>query len=672
MSGLVAALSREQGTGSTGPSSLALLTHLPAYRSSHVALDGIWMGVTGWPWSASLAVSGGAADGGGAHPMLAAMVAGVIVNRRRLAGELGLVASDGQADLALAAYRAWGARLFDRLEGSFALVVHDVARGLTLAGTDPDQGSVLHLTRLGDDVLLATEAKAFFADPRFSARLDPQAFADLVTLGHGLGPSTLFEGVRRVPHGSHLEIEHDEVRVVRHWKVEDLLGAHLRGGEYVDHLAATIRELTREAFDGQGIIFPLTGGVDSRLIAAAAPAWAHPLAFTFGTGEDADSVRGRQIARARSFAYHVESLDPEYLVASAATTVWLTEGQLNPSANLTGSLMERFAPGPYFVTGIGGDLGRRYYKARHLLPFWSTLEGGDALFERRFLDHEPTYYGLPRALVGALFPHAGDELIAAGRADLLRSLEKTRGLPVVDRLDLYSAEEATPRAEVPQLTAAMPWLDVCAPLLTRRWIEAVLRGAASERIDDLVRLRLIRDLDLRVAMVPWTLTRLPLPASEPLVQALRVLARARDVRPESSAGGPAGAPNPLLQLKELIYSHGEQHDEWLRGPSRAFLTDLLLSGRLADRGLVRIDAVRELVDEHMRGADNSDALGHLLNIELWHRLFVDERPVPRHLPSPPGPGTATTSGEPERVGLMSEARDGDTGAVAGGPEGGRA
>ena len=310
-----------------------------------------------------------------------------------------------------------------------------------------------------------------------------------------------------------------------------------------------IRELAGYALAGDGVLLPITGGVDSRMIAAAAPEDARPLCFTFGDGADPDSLRGGQIAAACGFDHRLFDLDPDYIRDAAENTVWLTEGRLNPDENITGGLMAGMDAHCCFVTGIGGDLGRRYYKNRLLLPDWTFVDAGDREFERRFLMGEPTYYGIPSAEARVIFGPRADEYSGAALAELRRELLQTRGLPAVDRLDLYSALEATPRAENPQLTAATSWLDVRAPLLTRRWIEAVLAGAADERVDDLARLRLIRRLNPDVARVPWGLTRLAAPAKRDAAQGLPSRRAAEPQRAPRGRGPSVPVPAPVRRRR---------------------------------------------------------------------------------------------------------------------------
>ena len=63
---------------------------------------------------------------------------------------------------------------------------------------------------------------------------------------------------------------------------------------------------------------------------------------------------------------------------------------------------------------------------------------------------------------------------------------------------------------------------------------------------------------------------------------------------------------------------------WFRHEARDFLRDHLSPDVIESRGLFDRAFVARLLDEHDRGfADHSALLYGLLNIELWHRLFVD-------------------------------------------------
>ena len=357
MSGLVALLSGDGAAPERGAAALSILHHDEGFTSVHLADDGVWLGACGRPYEISAASDpdrAPSADGGAGRTV--AVVAGEVANAVALRRELGLPPQAAAAELALAAYRRWGAGLFERLEGIYALVVSEPARGATLAGTDAYGVMYLHVTRLGDDVLVATEAKAFLADPRFRPRLDSDSAACVVALGHEFGRG-LFDSVEAAPQGCHFAIEGTTVRTVRHWDPYRAVGVAggLRGEAYDELLAETVLELGAEAFAGGPCLLPLTGGLDSRLLAAARPPGADVRAFTFGEPGDPDCRRAGQIARVCGIPHQAVPFEPDYVARHALATTWLTEGRLTPAENTTGFQMPRSRRGPLRLGGVQRD-----------------------------------------------------------------------------------------------------------------------------------------------------------------------------------------------------------------------------------------------------------------------------------------------------------------------------
>lgn len=51
--------------------------------------------------------------------------------------------------------------------------------------------------------------------------------------------------------------------------------------------------------------------------------------------------------------------------------------------------------------------------------------------------------------------------------------------------------------------------------------------------------------------------------------------------------------------------------------------------RTLERGLFRADAIERLFREHTAGhRDHGNRIWRLLNLELWHRIFLDGESVP--------------------------------------------
>jgi asparagine synthase (glutamine-hydrolysing) len=68
---------------------------------------------------------------------------------------------------------------------------------------------------------------------------------------------------------------------------------------------------------------------------------------------------------------------------------------------------------------------------------------------------------------------------------------------------------------------------------------------------------------------------------------------------------------------------------WLRGPFRSIVEEFVLGERALDRGYFDRAALRRLVTENQSGrAEHGDRLWLLINLEIWHRIFIEgEKPA---------------------------------------------
>jgi asparagine synthase (glutamine-hydrolysing) len=66
--------------------------------------------------------------------------------------------------------------------------------------------------------------------------------------------------------------------------------------------------------------------------------------------------------------------------------------------------------------------------------------------------------------------------------------------------------------------------------------------------------------------------------------------------------------------------------EWLRGPIRDFVGDILLGQRARSRGIYRLEGLEKLMRTE---APFDRELWGVLCLELWHRAFIDGDFLPR-------------------------------------------
>jgi asparagine synthase (glutamine-hydrolysing) len=86
-------------------------------------------------------------------------------------------------------------------------------------------------------------------------------------------------------------------------------------------------------------------------------------------------------------------------------------------------------------------------------------------------------------------------------------------------------------------------------------------------------------------------------------------------------------PAEILDRPKMGF--GVPLDRWFRRELKDMAFDVLLGRRLAERGLVRREAVQTLLQEHVSGRYTWHyQIWNLLMLELWFQTFIDNRPLP--------------------------------------------
>jgi asparagine synthase (glutamine-hydrolysing) len=83
-----------------------------------------------------------------------------------------------------------------------------------------------------------------------------------------------------------------------------------------------------------------------------------------------------------------------------------------------------------------------------------------------------------------------------------------------------------------------------------------------------------------------------------------------------------------LVPREVVYrpkmGFGVPVGRWFRGEMKGFVSDILLSQRSLNRGVVKPEKIRQYVDQHTTGqVDHSFQIWTLLMLELWYQRFID-------------------------------------------------
>ncbi|WP_341209772.1 asparagine synthase-related protein [uncultured Sphingomonas sp.] len=433
-----------------------------------------------------LAVIGGAAATqpvATANLRYAAMLDGTILNHAALRDELRALghrfAGEGDAEVVLHGFAAWGPSLLDRLEGAFAIAVHDAATQTLFLARDRLGAKPLHLAMLPDGALLfASELKGLLAHPLLRRVPDAAAAADYLMLGYVPDDACVIAGVEKLAAGHFLLVERARpLRGARRWwalpdareaPAEALL-AELRGA------------VARGAGDARPVALLLGGLGDATVVALAAEASAKAVA-TVGVGVGLGDDGG--VAARFATAHRHAGLDD--LPALLDDLVAAFDEPCGDPAALAAIVAAR-GSGPVVMSGAGAsvlmDGGRwRRFARRERWRRWRWTPPGmgaaDADYaaavgaaETGAVDAQDSMRRFAAAWGG------GDPLDAALRTDLATRLPG-QVLTIADRAGMAAgAEWRTPFAD-PRLVAFVLSL----PAAVRRARTSPLAGAMARHL----------------------------------------------------------------------------------------------------------------------------------------------------------------------------------------------
>lgn len=212
--------------------------------------------------------------------------------------------TQGDTEVLLHGWRAWGPGMLAKLNGMFAFALYDAERRSLFLARDRFGVKPLFYTELADGALaFASELKGLMAHPLFRREIDPRAIEDFMGLGYVPDDACILKGVRKLPAGHFLMLERGRpVPEPRRWWQLDFSqrakgSAADLSAQLVEHLRAGVR--SRMVADVPLGAF-LSGGVDSSaVVALMAEASRQPVktcTIGFDQADHDETAYARQIA----------------------------------------------------------------------------------------------------------------------------------------------------------------------------------------------------------------------------------------------------------------------------------------------------------------------------------------------------------------------------------------
>jgi len=183
--------------------------------------------------------------------------------------------TESDTEVLLEAYRAWGDRLVDQIEGMWAFAIHDSGRRRMLISRDPFGEKPLYWQDMGEGFRFASEIKALAALNGVRPSVNEETVRRFLVNGYKslYKSGGLFHaGVNELPPGHNLVVgDNRGVTIEAYWRPEYRPEPGMSFGTAVDGLRYHLEESLRLRLRADvPIAFCLSGGVDSAALASFA------------------------------------------------------------------------------------------------------------------------------------------------------------------------------------------------------------------------------------------------------------------------------------------------------------------------------------------------------------------------------------------------------------------
>ena len=226
-------------------------------------------------------------------------------------------------------YQETGPSSFRSLSGSFLLLFYEEAHNRFIIVSDRMASRPLFYCRHDRGTTFATDIRAVLTDPNVSRKLDLPAVAEFLRFTMIFEDRTLYQNIHSLLPATALVITPSSVTSETYWRMSFQLGAEDES-YYVGALADVCQRATsRLVPEGDGIGLMLSGGMDSRTIAAALRhAGKSFTAITFGELEKGNDevTLARRVARSMDVSHIFIKRDPDYYAQIAPRAVEISGG----------------------------------------------------------------------------------------------------------------------------------------------------------------------------------------------------------------------------------------------------------------------------------------------------------------------------------------------------------
>jgi asparagine synthase (glutamine-hydrolysing) len=543
--------------------------------------------------------------------------------RAELAGHGVRFSTNSDTEVVLEAWRAWGAEALRRFRGMFAFALADTATGELVLARDPLGIKPLYYLPRGDGVVFASELKALLAAIGQELTIEPSALVASMLYYWVPEQQCAIKGVRKLPAGSLARFRPDGTHEVQaYWRVQDVARDAATGP------AADLRSVVEESVAAHLVAdVPvssfLSGGLDSSIITVLAHRAASDVdayTITFRPEDQKleampdDAVYARKVAAKYGIKLHEIEISPDIVSLLPRMVDILDEPIGDPAAINTLLMCEaaRARGVKVILSGMGADElfgGYRKHLACMVASRYGKLPGPVRAGARFAVDRVPVSIGDR----GLRYPRWAKRFMTF--AELPEEARFRRSYTLYDPEGLAALVDPGLGDQVTQVIdehRAIYEDNELDDEVNRMCLADARLFMAGLNLTYTDRASMAASVEVRVPFVDLIVARaaFSVPGSEKV--------RGRTQKAALKDAAESWLPREIVHRPKA--SFGAPLRAWVRNDLRELIGDVLVGGELVQSGMLRSQALQQLITDDQAGRqDNAKQIWQLLSMELWYR-----------------------------------------------------
>ncbi len=538
--------------------------------------------------------------------------------------------SRSDTETMLHAYEEFGESCVDRFRGMFAFALWDNRQQRLFAARDRLGIKPFYYAFYNGHFLFASEIKSILASGLVPPVVNYRALPEFFTFGQTADDSTLFQRIYKLMPGHWLTYDGERVTIRRYWDWSfDERSEYASDAFYLGRFDEMLQESVRVHLMSDvplGVL--LSGGVDSSLIAAMTAKQLDGPLHTFTVGYEGDYYSefsyAREVATHIGTKHHEAVVKPQEFFEALPKLIWHEDEPLKFTSSVALYFLSELARAHVktVLTGEGSDELFAGYNDRYWAILWNqklAQLGGSYLPDkarehiRRTLWKLPLPLSLKKAISHTILYHSPtlegmmfDNFYSCFTREMQEELFSPGLRETINGSDPYAnAIGLIDQSKANTFLHQMLYTDVKMYLLEILMKQDQMSMAASLESR-------VPFLDHRLVEFAGTLPpalRLHGRSGKWLVKLLAERYLPRHIVHRSKVGFPV--PFGI----------------WLIRNKADYAREVLFDERTRRRGYFKLDYVEKLFNAHQANRrDCHNQIWMLLNFELWHRIFLDDKP----------------------------------------------